>query len=230
LNHNRWTALPIPADDILACRSGTRHKISPSQIAHDDDSDDESYDPDNDSIDPDDDDFLPDDDLPLVGVIPNANVTDIPIVGVNGNDNDGNNYDEEENIEDDEANEETMDENENANNEVDDTNEENEDHEDANNVNETLVERVEHEMNAKYGEQSGAHDLHQYPAMCNQQQCLTLKDPRVLNKYNTVIQKGHHWLWLLHQCSYDLQAAFLFRLTPQHHKEYATHAHLGLCA
>jgi hypothetical protein len=178
LNRNRWTALPIPADVIdwvhtLARRSGAAQGLTftdrsgiPYVDPDDEDSDDESYDPDDNSIDPDDDDFLPGDDLPLVGVIPDANVNDIPIVGVNGDNNEENeeneeNKEEENNEEDaaniadeeetdeetdneetnEEANEATNEENEEnegVNNEVDDTN-------DANHANETLVETVEND-------------------------------------------------------------------------------------
>jgi hypothetical protein len=62
-----------------------------------------------------------------------------------------------------------------------------------------------------------------------QPQRLTLNDPRVIARYNKVLRKEHQRL-RLHERSFALQAAVPFGLTPAHHNEYETLAHLDLCA
>ena len=58
-----------------------------------------------------------------------------------------------------------------------------------------------------------------------QPQRLTLMDPRVVNRYNKILRREHARL-RLPQRSYALQAAVPSGLTPQHHQEYETLAHL----
>jgi hypothetical protein len=60
-------------------------------------------------------------------------------------------------------------------------------------------------------------------------QRLTLNDPRVVKKYNRVLRHEHNRLRLGTR-SFALQSTVPLGLTPAHHKEYQTIAHLDDCA
>jgi hypothetical protein len=60
-------------------------------------------------------------------------------------------------------------------------------------------------------------------------QRLTLNDPRVVKKYNHVLRLEYNWLRLGTR-SLAFQSALPLGLTPAHHKEYETIAHLDDCA
>jgi hypothetical protein len=60
-------------------------------------------------------------------------------------------------------------------------------------------------------------------------QRLTLNDPRVVKKYNRILRHEHNRLRLGIR-SFALQSAVPSGLTPAHHKEYETIAHLDDCA
>jgi hypothetical protein len=60
-------------------------------------------------------------------------------------------------------------------------------------------------------------------------QRLTLTDPRVVKKYNKFLRQEHSQQ-RLESRAFALQEAIPHGLTPQHHKEYETLAHLDWCA